>query len=276
MKKLVTVLALSLLFVSLSFGQYLARDGISAATTAVHALSPDATMRMIVNLQSPVTAAGRCGGWMYHFCSPTTHNWYSAMYVGTSQAFPGGINDSVYVALPATFVDSDVAMATAESNGGAVFRQNNPTATIMLMGATFVEQNGTIPAGTPLWIANYGSNNNQFAAVMYMSNGNLIVATDVNEHQYALLPGTVELKNNYPNPFNSQTTLQYSLPTSGNVSLSIFDASGREIASMNQGNQTAGDHSVSFKADAAMPSGQYFVRLQSGKAVRTMPMMYLK
>ncbi len=279
MKRFVIVLVAAMLLIANSYAQLLARDGVDRARNACRVYANDVVLRMIASADSNVTTSGTETGWVYSYYSATQNSWYTAVYTSAgAQAFPGGANDPSLTNIPSTFSNSDVAVSTAEGNGGSAFRNSHTAVNLSLVGGSF--SNPLVSAGTPVWIAIYagnrGSTRESMGIFVNMSTGALIGILDVNEPITAQLPSSVALKQNYPNPFNSQTTLQYSLPTSGNVVLSVIDVNGREVATMNQGNQTAGDHSVSFKADAVMPSGQYFVRLQSGKAVRTMPMMYLK
>jgi hypothetical protein len=92
-------------------------------------------------------------------------------------------------------------------------------------------------------------------------------------------PGTAAhftLRQNFPNPFNPQTTIRYSLPSAGGVTLQVFDLIGREVATLLQGvQQTAGDHELTFDA-GNLPSGPYFYRIRSGISAATKTMMLLK
>jgi hypothetical protein len=83
------------------------------------------------------------------------------------------------------------------------------------------------------------------------------------------------LAQNYPNPFNPMTTIQYSLANTGNVSLKIYDILGREVATLVNGRQAAGEYTVQFNA-ANLASGIYFYRLQAGDFVQTKKMMLVK
>ena len=84
-----------------------------------------------------------------------------------------------------------------------------------------------------------------------------------------------ELGNNYPNPFNPTTTIEYAVPVSGQVKLAIYDVLGREIATLVDQPMEAGRHKVSFEAlDYA--SGVYFYRLQTAERTITKKMMLLK
>lgn len=75
------------------------------------------------------------------------------------------------------------------------------------------------------------------------------------------LPLKFILAQNYPNPFNGITIFKYQLPSSGNVRLSIFDLLGKEVAIIENGYRTEGDHEVSYKANQ-IASGVYFYKLQ--------------
>ena len=75
------------------------------------------------------------------------------------------------------------------------------------------------------------------------------------------LPGEAfRLNQNYPNPFNAKTTIGFSLSRPGPTSLKIFDAAGREMASLVDGPLQAGNHRFVFEA-GSLPSGVYLYRL---------------
>ncbi len=74
------------------------------------------------------------------------------------------------------------------------------------------------------------------------------------------LPASYLTADNYPNPFNPTTTIAYGLPTSGDVTLKVFDIVGREVAALVNGYQAAGTYKVNWNA-ASMPSGIYLYRV---------------
>lgn len=69
---------------------------------------------------------------------------------------------------------------------------------------------------------------------------------------------------NFPNPFNPTTVISYSLPSRDGVSLKVYDILGREVATLVEGEQDAGPHTVAFGA-AELSSGIYFYRLTVGE-----------
>ncbi len=80
---------------------------------------------------------------------------------------------------------------------------------------------------------------------------------------------------NYPNPFNPSTAISYKLTASSLVTLKVYDILGRDVATLVNGRQTAGEHSVTFDA-ARLPSGVYFYRLRAGTSTVVRKMLLMK
>ena len=97
-----------------------------------------------------------------------------------------------------------------------------------------------------------------------------------NSNEIAELPKGYRLDQNYPNPFNPTTVIGYELPSAGNVKLEVFDMLGQKVATLVDGNQSAGYHTIDFKA-SAYSSGVYIYRLTTGSGVQmTKKMLLLK
>lgn len=75
-------------------------------------------------------------------------------------------------------------------------------------------------------------------------------------------PLAFALKGNHPNPFNPVTTVAFSLNRVANVSLSVFDLNGQQVATLVDDILEAGDHEVAFDA-THLPSGLYISHLES-------------
>ena len=84
-----------------------------------------------------------------------------------------------------------------------------------------------------------------------------------------------ELRQNFPNPFNPTTQITYVLPQSGHISLKVYDLLGEEVASLFEGSQDAGIHTVKFDG-TGLTSGVYLYRLQAGTFVETRKLMLFK
>ncbi len=89
------------------------------------------------------------------------------------------------------------------------------------------------------------------------------------------LPQNFELKQNYPNPFNPTTTIQFDLPESGNYSLTVYNLLGQKVATLLNGNKSAGIYSVNFDA-SKLASGIYIYRLSGSKVNLTRKMLLMK
>ncbi len=88
-------------------------------------------------------------------------------------------------------------------------------------------------------------------------------------------PRSYSLQHNYPNPFNPSTTIEYNLAQAGFTELTVFDASGRKVATLVSGQQQAGPHKATFNA-AQLASGVYYYRLTSGRFEQTQKMLLIK
>jgi hypothetical protein len=89
------------------------------------------------------------------------------------------------------------------------------------------------------------------------------------------LPGRQRLLSGYPNPFNPETHLTFDLTQSSQVSLIVYDVSGREVLTLLDGYYPEGQHQAVFNA-RSLPSGVYFARLTTGSHVQTTKLMLMK
>jgi len=88
-------------------------------------------------------------------------------------------------------------------------------------------------------------------------------------------PAEYVLKQNFPNPFNPTTIIEYTIPVSGHVSLKVFNAIGQEVATLFNGNQKAGKYQAAFDA-RELSSGVYFYRLEAGNFVSSKKLVLVK
>jgi len=80
----------------------------------------------------------------------------------------------------------------------------------------------------------------------------------------SLNESSFKLYQNYPNPANSTTQIRYELPESVFVTLKVFDGQGREVSTLVNGFQNAGNQSVQFKT-SNLRSGVYFYKIDAGQ-----------
>jgi hypothetical protein len=90
-----------------------------------------------------------------------------------------------------------------------------------------------------------------------------------------IVPAKFELSQNFPNPFNPTTEIQYSIPRSGIVTLKVYNMLGQEVTTLVNQQQTAGSYKVDFNA-SNLASGIYLYKLQAGNYTLTKKMVLLK
>ncbi len=88
-------------------------------------------------------------------------------------------------------------------------------------------------------------------------------------------PSDYVLSQNYPNPFNPSTTIRYTIPKAGFVTLKVYNALGEEIEMLVSEKQATGEHTVRWNP-AGLPSGVYFYRLQAEEFAETRKLALVK
>ncbi len=104
---------------------------------------------------------------------------------------------------------------------------------------------------------------------------NVTVNVSAVDEQGNEIPDEFALNAAYPNPFNPSTTISYSMKNSSQLSLKVFDINGREVATLHQGAQSVGSHSVIWNA-TNISSGVYFVRMETSGFNSTQKIIRLK
>ncbi len=115
---------------------------------------------------------------------------------------------------------------------------------------------------------------NQYVTVV--ENGTI---TSIEENGAETPPADFYLANNYPNPFNPQTTITYHLKKAGQVELTVFSTTGREIRTLMKGFRASGEHKIVWDgrddSGVRVASGVYLYRLKMGKSVFAVKKMVL-
>ncbi len=94
------------------------------------------------------------------------------------------------------------------------------------------------------------------------------------------IPTEFALHANYPNPFNANTTIKYSLPNDGKVTILVYNILGQRVITLVDGEKPAGEHTVIWDGKNAsgnsVASGVYFYRIQFGNQTQIKRMTLLK
>jgi hypothetical protein len=107
-----------------------------------------------------------------------------------------------------------------------------------------------------------------------------ITAANALETVETTLPAKFALANNYPNPFNPQTTIEFSLEKTSEVTLTVYSITGQLVRTLVNSNMEAGSHQVTFNGrddlGHALASGVYFYQLQTTDNIATQKMILMK
>ena len=112
---------------------------------------------------------------------------------------------------------------------------------------------------------------NKFELTLYVTYCD--VSLDVDDKDQ--LPNNMSLSNNYPNPFNPSTKIEYKIPETGRVLLKVYDLLGREVVTLVNEEKPAGSYDITFDANK-LPSGVYYYRLASENFIETKKMVLIK
>jgi hypothetical protein len=100
------------------------------------------------------------------------------------------------------------------------------------------------------------------------------LTTSINKSENEL-PDKFELEQNYPNPFNPSTTILFSIPIEGNVSLKIFNVIGQEVDELVNENLSVGNYAFQWNAENHS-SGIYFYNLITDSYSEIKKMVFLR
>jgi hypothetical protein len=104
---------------------------------------------------------------------------------------------------------------------------------------------------------------------------NSLGTTSVNEETGNLLPGGFYLEQNFPNPFNPETTIIYSVPYETEIKLKVYNSIGEEIITLVDELKNAGTYKIFFRS-SDLSSGIYFLELSSENYISTRKMILIK
>ena len=102
-----------------------------------------------------------------------------------------------------------------------------------------------------------------------------LIGTALGVDEEVNIPLSFAISGVFPNPFNSTTTITYGLDKSVPTRLMLYDLTGREVVTLVEGNMQTGYHTTILEA-SDLPSGLYFVRLESVSEVATQKIMLIR
>lgn len=145
-----------------------------------------------------------------------------------------------------------------------------------------LESGATLTKG----VTNFGVTGTQaectytFASPKDVSFGVSRVSSGVNDPEIGPMPSVFSLRPNYPNPFNPQTVIGYSIPERCHVNLTVYNVLGQPVRTLVDETKPGGSYTTSW--DGRNASGQnavtgiYFYRIKAGEFVKASKMLLLK
>ncbi len=159
--------------------------------------------------------------------------------------------------------------ATETNNSGFELYRNGSKVTFIKGNGTTAERSSYSYTDKELTNGNYSY---QLYQIDFDGTRSLVGKTSV---EVNAAPVEFALNQNYPNPFNPSTSISFSIPNASSVKLTIYNAIGKEVATLVNGTMESGNHKVVWNA-SNMPSGMYFYKLQADNFTSTKKMMLIK
>jgi hypothetical protein len=192
----------------------------------------------------------------------------STITAGDIRFFVGGTDAQCDFAKAVIIAPNSTVFANFYAPSGTVFLDNATVATGAFLGKDVV-----IGCGVRLALATSFSG-------LAKQNGESWTLAPEDASALPEVPPTYSLSSNYPNPFNPSTQIRYGLPKAGNVTLTIHNVLGQEVARIVDEAQPEGYHEVRWdgtnQTGTGVGTGIYFYRLRAGDFSETRRMLLVK
>ena len=208
--------------------------------------------------------------------SPGTHLSVTVYLMSHEDDFIGNVDCDI--AIFAKYFGDNMSMISIDSThiNGSSFTANE-WHHVGVEG--MVPEGATIVQAGVMYIQNNENDNGPVYVDMLKMYRGWTMATD--DEGMALQPEKFSLSNNYPNPFNPSTTIDFSIPVQSSVLFIIYNILGEEMYKMKDDNLVSGVYNVRWngvnKNGVQVPSGIYFYQLKTGEGFsQTKKMTLLK
>jgi hypothetical protein len=166
------------------------------------------------------------------------------------------------------------ATATETNNKGFEIQKSTD-------GKTYSEVGFVVGSGTSAHVKSYSftdANSNKSGVVYYRLkqidyDGTSVLSNAIQVN--AGVPLAFALNQNYPNPFNPTTKISYSVPTTGLVTLKVYNITGEEVATLVNEVKAPGNYNIDFNA-SKLASGVYFYKMTSNNFMQVKKLSLLK
>lgn len=266
------------------------KQGLSISDSLFLSLPAHCVMRFVSGLD--VDTSGNSMEWVTGVTNTITKSGYLVTAGAVSTVLP--MDSTSYDSLsaftafaPDTAANAGIFVGDAENAGGRAFlrqeiSEGDSVYILLYLGELKRTQFGLLAPDSGLyWGAQYVALNPRallpVTTEMFIGDfrtGAILFTTGVQSRLQAV-PKSFALEQNYPNPFNPTTVISYQLSAVSNVTLDVYDILGREVATLVNEKQSAGNYSVTFDG-SRLASGVYFYRLVAGNYTSTKKLVLVK
>lgn len=206
--------------------------------------------------------------WTFYGCNvlgdPAMDLWTYFAEEFENVTFPDTISNGDPITIATHVPDARVTLSSADSVFLSAFSDDGGT-------ATFYPDSATTSSAWKLVITRH--NYLPFEATIFTKE---VPQTGISVAKQTGTPAKFDLSPAYPNPFNPETTLEYTLTQPGVVNIRVYNTSGQLVEKIKFGHQQAGKHAVKWRASADTPSGIYYIKLQTSVGSLTRQVVLLK
>lgn len=216
----------------------------------------------------------------------TSENLRIFMKTSTEQVLPTGTWDTLGMTM--VFSGSMTSLAApgwSEINLTTPFIFNHSQNLIIGIGRDFQQSITIYPryaytSTSPNYRTRRGQSNTLYPANLTQSFNRANIQLDISlitglDNNFSSIPDTYSLAQNFPNPFNPVTKINFAIPKQGLVTLKIYDILGKEVVTLMNEHKAAGFYNIEFNA-GDFASGVYFYRLEASEFIDVKRMMLIK
>jgi len=218
--------------------------------------------------------------WLRNVLQNSSPNMWKIVYFHHPPYSSGPRGSNIYMQWPFKEWGAHIVLSGHEHNYERLFADSVTYFVNGLGGKSIYDFLDPISESNFRYCDNYGAmliESFQTELICKFINVDGVLIDSVNISDKNLEPPITEylLQQNFPNPFNTSTTIKYQVPLQANVSLKLYDILGREVATLVNEQKPAGKYEVDF-TESNLSSGVYFYTLRTDNYFQTNKMTLLK
>jgi len=165
------------------------------------------------------------------------------------------------------------------------FSYNSSQNLMISIGRDFQQYVNTYPrysytGSSPVYLSRRGQSDTQYPTSLTQSYNRANIQLEISlitgiESNTVSIPAVYSLSQNFPNPFNPVTKINFSIPKQGYVNMKVYDVLGKEVMTLVNEIRPAGNYDVDFNG-SNLASGVYFYRMETENFIDIKRMVLIK